>query len=148
MTTTKTQQTTGQVYNFSNIRYAQAPVGNLRFAAPVAPTGRNTVVQNGSTGAICPQALPSWSPIGSEFTAAYAQGIPFNLTAAEAALAAGNLSSTSGIVVPPMSEDCLFLDVFVPKKIFGDANSTTAKKAAVLVWYVERTGLNSQLQMH
>jgi carboxylesterase type B len=73
-----------------------------------------------------------WLAIGSEFSVAYAQGIPFNYTAAEAALAAANLSSTPD---PRETEDCLFLDVFVPKNIFN--NRTSAGKghgAAVLVW--------------
>lgn len=125
-------QQTGQVYNFSNIRYAQPPVGNLRFAAPVAPTGRNTKVNNGSVGSICPQASPLWSAIGFNFSLAYALGLPFNFTAAEAALAAANLSSTPD---PRETEDCLFLDVFVPKHIFNNRSSAgKGKGAAVLVW--------------
>src|ERR1700743_3872330 len=111
LTTVNLLQQTGQVYNFSNIRYAQPPVGNLRFAAPVAPTGRNTMVNNGSVGSICPQASPAWSLIGFEFAIAYAKGLPFNFTAAVAALESANLSSTPD---PRTTEDCLFLDVFVP----------------------------------
>jgi carboxylesterase type B len=126
------EQQTGQVYNFSNIRYGQPPVGNLRFAAPVAPSGRNTNVNNGSVGSICPQASPAWSAAGFESSLAYALGIPFNLTAAEAALAAANLSSTPD---PRETEDCLFLDVFVPKHIFNSRSSAgKGKGAAVLVW--------------
>lgn len=126
------EQQTGQVYNFSNIRYGQPPVGKLRFAAPVAPSGRDAKVNNGSVGSICPQASPAWSPVGFEFSLAYAQGLPFNLTAAEAALAAANLSSTPD---PRETEDCLFLDVFVPKHIFNSRSSAgKGKGAAVLVW--------------
>jgi hypothetical protein len=126
------EQQTGQVYNFSNIRYGQPPVGKLRFAAPVAPTGRNTQVNNGSVGSICPQASPPWLAIGSEFSLAYALGIPFNFAAAEAALAAANLSSTPD---PRETEDCLFLDVFVPKHIFNNRSSAgKGHGAAVLVW--------------
>jgi carboxylesterase type B len=128
----KRRQETGQVYNFSNIRYGQPPVGNLRFAAPVAPTGRNTTVKNGSVGAICPQAAPLWLLVGNEFALAYAQGQPFNFTAAEIALAAANFSSTPD---PRTTEDCLFLDVFVPAHIFNNRSSARkGKGAAVLVW--------------
>jgi carboxylesterase type B len=120
------------VYNFSNIRYAQPPVGNLRFAAPVAPTGRNTKVNNGSVGAICPQASPTWTLIGSEFATAYAKGVPFNFTAAVIALQSANLSFAPD---PRTSEDCLFLDVFVPKHIFDHRSSAgKGNGAAVLVW--------------
>ncbi len=45
----------GQYYNFSNIRYAEPPVGNLRFAAPVTPKPDRTV-QRGEVARICPQA--------------------------------------------------------------------------------------------
>src|SRR5277367_5515383 len=48
-------------FNFSNIRYGEAPVGNLRFAAPVAPQKKNAAVNNGQQGVICPQALPGLS---------------------------------------------------------------------------------------
>lgn len=53
---------TGQYYNFSNIRYAAAPVGSLRWRAPQAPP-RNHLsksVNDGSLGHICPQAPPKW----------------------------------------------------------------------------------------
>ena len=52
---------TGQTYNFSNIRFAQPPVGDLRWAAPVSPSGRNSSVTTGpAIGPICPQAAPAW----------------------------------------------------------------------------------------
>jgi carboxylesterase type B len=70
--------------------------------------------------------------LGSEFATAYAEGIPFNMTAAEAALAAANVSTTPD---PRTTEDCLFLDVFVPKHIFSNRNNTgNGTGAAVLVW--------------
>ena len=51
---------TGQTYNFSNIRYAAPPVGNLRFRAPQPPVINRTKVQTGSPDRICPQATPTW----------------------------------------------------------------------------------------
>jgi len=66
-----------------NIRYIQTTLGNLRFAAPILPLGRNLIIQDGSVGTICPQAIPAWQPIGLEFTAAWAADrLPFNYTAA------------------------------------------------------------------
>ena len=123
------EQQTGQVYNFSNIRYGQPPVGNLRFAAPLAPIGRNTNVNNGSVGSICPQATPAWTALGYEFSLAYAQGIPFNLTAAEAALAGVNVALPPD---PRETEDCLFLDVFVPQHIFNGRSSALERVKAPL----------------
>ena len=52
-------------YNFSNIRYAQPPTGHLRFSAPAAPTVRNSTVNDGQQGVICPQANPG-SPLSTQ----------------------------------------------------------------------------------
>jgi len=125
------------LYSFQNIRYAQPPLGELRFTAPRPPTGRNPVVQDGSVDAICPQALPAWSPIGNAFTAAYLAGRAFNFSAAIAALQASNASAPAPD--PRTSEDCLFLDVIVPKPVFDAAQRYQrrgGKKqgAAVIVW--------------
>lgn len=125
------------MYNFTNIRYAQPPLGELRFNAPQPPTGRNPVVQNGNVGAICPQAAPAWSPIGTAFSAAYVTGRPFNFNATVTALQARNASAPAPD--PRTNEDCLFLDVIVPKSVF-DAGQRYRKRggaqhgAAVLVW--------------
>jgi acetylcholinesterase len=42
-------QSTGNFYNFSNIRYAAPPIGNLRFAPPQAPATNRSSVDNGGT---------------------------------------------------------------------------------------------------
>jgi carboxylesterase type B len=56
-------QSSGQYpyFNFSNIRYSEAPVGNLRFTAPVVPKSRNSTINDGQQGVICPQAAPGLS---------------------------------------------------------------------------------------
>lgn len=135
-------QNQSQTYSFNNIRYAQPPVGELRFAAPVPPTGRNPVVQNGSFSPICPQALPAWSAIGNAFVRAFAAGnaSSFNYTAA--VIAANAAAATTAPYTPSAqeTEDCLFLDVVVPKKTFDNANNMRRRQAGmggapVLVWY-------------
>ncbi|KIX00319.1 uncharacterized protein Z518_10458 [Rhinocladiella mackenziei CBS 650.93] len=122
---------TGQLYNFSNIRYAQPPTGDLRFAAPVPPTGRNNVVQNGSVGRVCPQGIPYWSPIASEFTAYLLAGnaSSFNFTAANDQLQITLQNAKPTPPDPRTSEDCLFLDVIVPKAVFDNKTG-----APVIVW--------------
>ena len=103
---------TGQYYNFSNIRYAAAPVGNLRWRAPQDPP-TNRKVNHGLLGYICPQAPPFWFD--------------------QANTALGDLAA----VIPPAAssqaenEDCLFLDVTVPIKVFHK-RSRTSKLAPVL----------------
>jgi hypothetical protein len=42
-------QATGNFYNFSNIRYAAPPVGNLRFAPPQAPAQNRSSINKGQT---------------------------------------------------------------------------------------------------
>ncbi|KAM0807759.1 putative Alpha/Beta hydrolase protein [Seiridium cardinale] len=78
-------------YNFSNIRYAAPPVGKLRFQAPEDPVNnRSAGIQDGKYGKICPQAYAPWQ-------------------------------NTALVAAPPgehESEDCLFLDVVVPKNIW------------------------------
>ncbi|EPT05372.1 hypothetical protein FOMPIDRAFT_1156199 [Fomitopsis schrenkii] len=81
--------TSGQVTSFLGIKYAQPPVGNLRFAAPQPPTSFTGVADATSFGAVCPQqdiALPAL--------------LPANVT----------ITSPSGLV----SEDCLNIDIIKP----------------------------------
>ena len=120
-------QSTGNYYNFSNIRYAQPPVGELRFAPPVAVTGRNTTVNNGSVGRICPQANPSWESTAASFVIDYLTGQKY-----DPSKSSSSASSAPPIQDPRSTEDCLFLDVVVPQKIFAKANATgTAAGASV-----------------
>lgn len=127
-------QSTGGFYNFSNIRYAQPPVGDLRFRAPVPPQSRNTTVDNGSVGRICPQANPAWELVAAVFDPDYLEGKPFNLSATMAGLASesGSLPSLD----PRTTEDCLFLDVVVPHSILKLASNSVnfTYGAPVLVW--------------
>lgn len=125
-------QSTGGFYNFSNIRYAEPPVGNLRFRAPVPVTTKSNTIQNGSVGAICPQAAPAWLAITPNFTTAYLTGQSFNYEAAVAALS--KASGPAPAMDPRTSEDCLFLDVIVPKQIFDQAGNNSCRGAPVMVW--------------
>ncbi|KAF2663439.1 alpha/beta-hydrolase [Microthyrium microscopicum] len=91
---------TTQVYVFKNIRFAAPPVGSLRFAKP-APPANNKTLQTGEYGPACPQVLPAGLLSGSVPGGALPPGID------PAQLVSG--AKTFG-------EDCLFLDVYVPKK--------------------------------
>ena len=81
----------------------------MRFLAPTAPQANRTGIQNASD-VICPQAYPKWLTTGAvtPFTPA---DIP--------------------PVDPRTSEDCLFLDVLLPKGIW---DTRKAAGAPVLVW--------------
>ncbi|KAJ3492800.1 hypothetical protein NLG97_g5135 [Lecanicillium saksenae] len=126
---------TTEIYTFSNIRYAQAPTSKLRFRAPAPPLVDRGAVRNGSEHRTCPQAIPAWQskafvPI-DEFSAS---GKPFNLTAWEQAIEDAPpipIDTTKGT-----TEDCLFLDVHVPKKILERAQRHPKgfHGVPVLVW--------------
>lgn len=130
----KILQETSQFYRFTNIRYAQPPLGDLRFAAPVPPTGRNPVVQTGNVSYICPQAGPAWGVISNSFQSAYILNdlSRFNYT---------HLAEMAPEILPTLiselnhgtavSEDCLFLDVTVPKQVF---NRSIRRRVPVVVW--------------
>ncbi|TWU72061.1 hypothetical protein ED733_003106 [Metarhizium rileyi] len=126
--------TSGQ-YKFSNIRYAAPPVGDLRFRAPAQPEEDRAQVQTGETGRICPQASPIWAQnIQPSFLLSLLSNTAFNQST--------NISSYPYVPAKPdprATEDCLFLDVVVPEKIFNGANSSRSAApksnlAPVLVW--------------
>ncbi|KAF2427723.1 alpha/beta-hydrolase [Tothia fuscella] len=116
----------GGYYNFSNIRYAAPPTGENRWRVPQEPTTDRSAVNNGSVGRICPQASPAWTYIAGQFIPQYLQGQPINITAAPTG------GGEAPVLDPRTTEDCLFLDIIAPKKVFEQAGG--GKGAPVLVW--------------
>ncbi|KAJ5929927.1 hypothetical protein N7466_005420 [Penicillium verhagenii] len=115
------------LYNFSNIRYAAPPLGSLRFQAPRLPDLDRSQIQNGSVGRVCPQAKPIWfNDILPEFLLSLSEGTSFNQSTDISSYPYVPRQSDSRI-----NEDCLFLDVTVPKKIFDRGQKALAP---VLVW--------------
>ena len=104
-------QSEAGLYNFSNIRYAEPPVGELRFRASVPPRNRSKIIDQGKIGRVCPQASPGWLTFAS-----------------------GLANSSSSPPDPRLSEDCLFLDIIVPQKVFEQAAPHRLPLAPVLVW--------------
>ncbi|KAJ4122807.1 hypothetical protein NW768_010252 [Fusarium equiseti] len=119
-------------YKFSNIRYAQPPTGNLRFRAPVPPLTNRDAIQSGEEVRSCPQGIPLWQARAVKPTSEYSNGREFSLQSWEADIK--NYTPTTGKPPPPTTEDCLFLDVHVPRKVFDDANRSGGCDAPVLVW--------------
>ncbi len=117
-------QETTQIYNFSNIRYGQSPTGNLRWRAPLPVDGNSDVVNNGSVGRVCAQALGAWNVLAKDFAKQYFTmgNQTFDYTTALASLP--NATILSGKAVDGRTtEDCLFLDVFTPKVAIDDCES-------------------------
>ncbi|KAL8967146.1 MAG: hypothetical protein Q9197_005593 [Variospora fuerteventurae] len=97
-----------QLYVFKNIRFAAPPVGNLRWAKPAPPAQQSGSIQDGSYGPICVQAPISNSDALNQ--------------------------SLGGIQLPsikPESEDCLFLDIYVPAK----AIANPSLRLPVISWF-------------
>lgn len=106
-------------------------MGDLRFRAPVWPEENRARIQDGSVGRVCPQASPIWeTDIELPFLASLLTGSKFNQST--------NISSYPYVPAkkdPRTTEDCLFLDVVVPKKIFDRGQNNPSKNLApVLVW--------------
>ncbi len=115
---------TGAYYSFKNIPYAEPPVGDLRFALPVARVTVNRTIDDGSSPRVCPSAGQGW--------------FQYSLPLVIETMIAGGLTPPAGAQVPsttPQSEDCLLLDVTVPKAVF-DAQTAgkLAKRVPVLLW--------------
>ncbi|KAH8664467.1 Alpha/Beta hydrolase protein [Xylariales sp. PMI_506] len=125
---------TTDAYTFSNIRYAQAPVGALRFRAPVPPMPSRDIIQNGTETRVCPQGIPAWQNDAFRPIAEFTFGAPYSLTAWEEAI---KNSTTPGLTGYNnfTTEDCLFLDVHVPKKVLAKTKTCNSTEGApVLVW--------------
>lgn len=125
----------GGRYNFSNIRYAAAPIGELRFAAPSPPVEDRSTVQLGDVPRICPQAQPNW------LNQNIFQGIQYVLGPN------GTIPLSFAGATSPISEDCLFLDVVVSKQAFDNADKekvpvrvSSAFSFATLVTYCVSSG--------
>ncbi|KAF2096265.1 acetylcholinesterase [Rhizodiscina lignyota] len=131
-----TYNATTQLYAFNNIRYAQPPIGDLRFSAPVPPTGRNTTVQKSTGDRICPPAQEDWGCAGYLFGRDFEYGntSEYNYTyATEECKPVNDLGAEILLNHTGISEDCLFLDVVVPRAVFDQRNSS-GSGAPVFVW--------------
>ena len=126
---------------FANVRYGQPPVGKLRWAPPKPPKNEPKV-QRGEVERICFQSQPSlpFTTLGpwieaylSNDTESFYQKYP-NEPATPPIPA--NLTEFFPPLLPAETDDCLFLDVYVPKEIFDQRENwkRTKKGAPVFLW--------------
>lgn len=119
-------------YLFQNVRYAQAPTGNLRFRAPSPPLTDRDSVKNGEELRVCPQGLPEWQIKATSAAGKFANpNEPFSIDAW--------VETIRNATIPDVdfnkgtSEDCLFLDVHVPRNVFEGCKKQKPG-SPVLVW--------------
>ncbi|KAH9929250.1 sterol esterase [Fomitopsis serialis] len=98
--------TSGNITSFLGIPYAQAPIGDLRFALPQPPQPFEGVYDATSYGAACYQQANNPPALDSS--------LPFNLS--------------SGTPLANESEDCLFINVLKP------ASAAPGDNLPVLFW--------------
>ncbi|KAI1819613.1 carboxylesterase family protein [Xylaria intraflava] len=137
---------TGSYYNFTNIRYGQAPVGDLRWAEPKAPVenGANGSYPSGAPlvdgteqGGNCAADFPCWFQVQTAFVEAYLAGDPFDFNATYEKIYADGACSQpppADARPPGETEDCLFLDVFTPTTAFDAKRNSNSSGAPVLVY--------------
>ncbi|KAK0508252.1 hypothetical protein JMJ35_009336 [Cladonia borealis] len=100
------------LYKFQNIRYAAAPTGDLRFRAPQPPE-ENDEVEDGSGRKECLQATIKW-----------AENFPENSCGSSKICQCCKKETDTGWCEEPCEEkDCLFLDVYTPKRALDEKDS-------------------------
>jgi hypothetical protein len=115
---------TGGYYSFNNIPYAEPPLADLRFRLPVPLVTVNRTVNDGTNARVCYQQSAPW----------FQFSVPLVI----------QTIMNGGITVPPsgpsppvtgQSEDCLLLDVSVPKDVFdAQAAGALTSPIPVIVW--------------
>ncbi|XP_040266488.1 carboxylesterase 5A-like isoform X2 [Bufo bufo] len=86
--TTSAKGTDRTVHTFYGVPFAKPPVGSLRFAAPEPPTAWSSVREASDYAKICLQNVDMLEQIAKAVKAK--------------------------LIIPPASEDCLYLDIFTP----------------------------------
>ncbi|KAI1281077.1 Alpha/Beta hydrolase protein [Xylaria sp. FL0933] len=111
------------VYSFNNIQYAT----ENRFSKPTYPPPQDRgKILNGSSPSICPQAYPAW-----QFSAVNALGGADLSNATTAELLDPSLVPS----IQYYEEDCLHLDVQVPKSFFDSLSAnSTLPLLPIVVW--------------
>lgn len=123
----------GKYVNFSNIPYAQAPIDDYRFAHPAWPEYPEKIPKNnGSRRAICPQYQVGWVPAAKDFVHDMLLS-PVLPSKWKNPISPGDYGAKPELD-PASSEDCLLLDVLVPKTSWDTRNQRKLWPTAVIVW--------------
>ncbi|KAH7906676.1 Alpha/Beta hydrolase protein [Hygrophoropsis aurantiaca] len=112
------------ITSFLSIRYAAPPIGNLRFSAPQPPANISGVQQATEWPSMCYQ-----SGVGTNTTTAPVPIYGFNKRERDGT----NVPAKRATTAPTASEDCLFLNVWVPPGQLPSEPLTTGG-LPVVVW--------------
>nr|XP_040224299.2 neuroligin 4-like [Anopheles coluzzii] len=114
---------------FRGVPYASPPVGNLRFMPPVTGALWSGVKKADRFSPVCPQRLPDI----------------YNETAALERMPRGRLEYLRRLLpyLRNQSEDCLYLNIYVPTQAGSRESSSTSKYAVVVFVHGESYEWNS-----
>ncbi|KAH8826258.1 acetylcholinesterase precursor [Flagelloscypha sp. PMI_526] len=124
--------TNGTYYTFFNIPYAASPSFSGRWKAPQPPAvNRTLVLTSPSLSRICPQSGPAWALKTDQLVKdQLGPNTPALLDPGPLLL---DPSQPTPDIDPRTDEDCLQLDVYVPKSLL-DRSKPGKKKVPVLFW--------------
>ncbi|KAL2072020.1 hypothetical protein VTL71DRAFT_11363 [Oculimacula yallundae] len=114
---------------FRNIPYAEPPVEENRFQPPIPPQTVRENVNNGSVDHKCPQAQVGWFPIEQEFLQGFGKLLDPKWRKKIDPKDYGAMPAP----VEGVHEDCLTLDVIVPKRVWENRGNDDSEPAAVIV---------------
>lgn len=124
-------QDAADYYEFSDIRYAAPPLDHLRFEPPTPPMSGIPFMQEDRPSRVCPQSVPLDT-----------SSVPQPISQSEANATDRTTYNQLTILEAPskkeyQTEDCLFLDIFVPRTAFDKRRQVLEgdfQGVPVLVW--------------
>ncbi|KAJ5046325.1 uncharacterized protein L3040_003571 [Drepanopeziza brunnea f. sp. 'multigermtubi'] len=122
--------------SFRNIPYAEPPTEEKggRWGEPVCPQSVSHEVNTGAVDHKCPQTQVGWVPVAEAFLKDFANTTKLLPAKWKNEIDSPDYNQTMPAPVPGVHEDCLTLDVMVPKAVWENRNKSDATPAAVIVW--------------
>ncbi|KAF2184003.1 alpha/beta-hydrolase [Zopfia rhizophila CBS 207.26] len=108
------------IYNFSNIRYAVPPLGDLLFRPPQPPASNYSSINDGLDSRICPQANVGGLITSAQWDFSYITNRTLPNISYSPSPSVGSVPIPRD---PRENEGCLFLDVFVPQSVLNSART-------------------------
>ncbi|KAK2628791.1 hypothetical protein QTJ16_001894 [Diplocarpon rosae] len=120
--------------SFRNIPFAEPPRDDLRWFEAIEPQSIREEVNDGSTDHKCPQAQVGWVPLAEEFLNDFGNTSQFLPLRWRNVIEPKDYKKPMPDPIAGVHEDCLTLDVMVPKSVWENRNNPDADPAAVIVW--------------